>query len=273
MIRLSGFADEIGPDPDLQIQTIRGENLKFIELRAAWGVNSLDLSDSQRRDLRQRLTDAGVGVSSIASPVGKVRIDSPWPDHVERFKAALDVAEFFGSPYIRVFSYYPPPGGAIGDYRDEVVRRLREQVELARGRPVKLLHENEKEIFGENAEACLDIAQSVPGMRLIFDPANFVQARVRPAKAWTLLADHVEYFHIKDAIFGGTEVVLPGAGDGSIPQILGDAILNRGFDGFISLEPHLMVACKSSGFSGPDLFVKAVRTLKAILDRLGVKYQ
>jgi sugar phosphate isomerase/epimerase len=273
MIRLSGFADEIGDDPAFQIQTLLGENLKFLELRAAWGINVLDLSDGQRRELRQRLADAGIGVSSIASPVGKVRIDEPWPAPLERLKIALDAAEHFGAPYIRLFSYYPPPGGQIADHRQEVLRRLNEQVALARGRRVQLLHENEKEIYGEGAEASLDIAQNVPGMGLIFDPANFVQAGVRPIEAWALLADHVKYFHIKDAILGGGEVVLPGAGDGSVEPILRSAILARGYDGFLSLEPHLTVSCKSSGFSGPDLFVKAVRTLKQMLDRMGATYE
>ncbi len=272
MIRLSGFADEIGPDLDLQIQTLAAENMGFLELRAVWDTNVLDLTGEQRGQVRQRLADAGIGVSSIGSPIGKVRIDEPWPDHVDRFKVALDAAEFFGAPYIRLFSYYPPEGARIADHRDEIIRRLNRQIEMAKGRPVTLLHENEKGIYGEGTAACLDIAENVPGMGLIFDPANLIQVGVKPADAWAALRDHVVYFHIKDALMESGKIVPAGEGDGSIPEILREAICERGYDGFISLEPHLAVDGQFAGFSGPDLFNNAVRTLKKILDHLGAEY-
>ena len=272
MIQLSGFADEIGPDLDLQIRTLAAENIRFLELRAVWDTNVLDLTGEQRGQVRRRLADAGIAVSSIGSPIGKVRIDAPWPEHVERFKVALDAAEFFGAPYIRLFSYYPPEGARIADHRDEVIRRLNQQVEMAKGRPVTLLHENEKDVYGEGTAACLDIAENVHGMGLIFDPANFVQAGVKPAEAWAALEDHVVYFHIKDALMESGRIVPAGEGDGRIPEILREAICERGYSGFISLEPHLAVDGQFAGFSGPDLFKNAIQTLKKILDDLGGQY-
>jgi sugar phosphate isomerase/epimerase len=273
MIRLSGFADEIDPDLAVQIRTLQAEGIRFLELRAVSDVNVLDFSPDQRREVKARLSDAGIGVSSIGSPIGKVRIDEPWQDHLKRFRAALDAAEFFGSPNIRLFSYYGPEGGRIADHRDEVIRRLNQQVELAKGRPVALLHENEKQIYGEGIEGCLDIAQHVPGMGLIFDPANFVQAGVRPAEAWPALRDHVVYFHVKDAILGSGKVVPAGEGDGAVRDILRDALCARGYQGFLSLEPHLKVAGEAGGFSGPDLFRTAAQALKAILKDLDVAWE
>jgi sugar phosphate isomerase/epimerase len=273
MVRLSGFADEIGPDLELQIKTLASEGLKFLELRGVWGKNVLDLTADDRNRLKKRLRQAGIGVSSIGSPIGKVRIDEPWADHVARFKIALDAAEFFEAPFIRIFSYYPPEGGRIEDHRDEVIRRLNEQMQLAKGRRAQLLHENEAAIYGEKTEGCLDIARRVPGIRLIFDPANFVCAGVRPREAWPVLRDKVVYFHIKDAILGSGQIVPSGEGDGDIAEVLRDAIVGRGYDGFLSLEPHLAAAGQFSGFSGPDLFKKAVRALKTVLDDLGVEYQ
>ena len=272
MIRLSGFADEIGPDLDLQIRTLREEHMRYLELRAVWETNVLDLSEAQRREVRQRLGDAGIGVSSIGSPIGKVPIDGPWEDHVERFKHCLDVAEFFEAPYIRLFSYYPPEGGRVADHRDEVFRRLREQVRMAQDRPVTLLHENEKRVYGETGETCADLAENVPGLGLIFDSANLVQVGVRPIEAWRLMRDHVVYFHIKDAVFGTGAIAPPGEGDGDIPEILADAIGRRGYDGFVSLEPHLAAAGEFDGFSGPAPFKKAVRMVKDMLDDLGAAY-
>jgi len=272
MIRLSGFADEIGPDLALQIRTLRAESMRYLELRAVWETNVLDLPESQRREVRRRLGDAGLSVSSIGSPIGKVPLDAPWEEHLERFRHCLDVAEFFESPYIRLFSFYPPAGGNIADHREEVIRRLREQVRMAEGRPVALLHENEKRIYGEGGEACADLAENVPGLGLIFDPANLVQAGIRPSEAWQHMRDHVVYFHIKDAVFPSGDVVPPGEGDGAIPRILAEAITERGYDGFVSLEPHLTVAGEFDGFSGPAPFRKAVRMVKGMLDDLGAAY-
>ncbi len=273
MIRLSGFADEIGPDLDLQIRTLREEHMHYMELRGVWETNVLDLSDAQRREVKGRLGDAGMGVSSIGSPIGKVPIDAPWQDHVDRFKHCLDVAEFFEAPYIRLFSYYPPEGGGnIADHRDEVLRRLNEQVQMAEGRPVALLHENEKKIYGESGEACADLAAHVPGLGLIFDSANLVQVGIRPIEAWQQMKDHVVYFHIKDAVFPTGEIAPPGEGDGDIPEILAEAINGRGYEGFVSLEPHLAAAGEFDGFSGPAPFKKAVRLVKGMLDGLGAEH-
>jgi 3-dehydroshikimate dehydratase len=273
MITLSGFADEISPDLNVQIQTLTEEGIKFLELRGVGGKNVLDFTIEEREDIKKRLDDAGIGVSSIASPLGKVRIDLPWAAEIPRINKILDTAAEFEAPFIRVFSYYPPEGEKIADQRDEVIWRMKEKIGLAAGMSVQFLHENEKEIYGYSPEACLDLAQNVTGMPLVFDPANFVQVGVKPLEAWNMLHDNVAYFHIKDALLDGGKIVPPGEGDASIREILKDAILNRGYNGFISLEPHLSVAGKSSGFSGPDLFKKAVRLVKAMLTEMGVEYR
>ena len=273
MVHLSGFADEIGDDLELQIRILQSEGLRHLELRGIWGKNVLDLSPEERATARKRLREAGIGVSAIGSPIGKVAIDAPWKDHLARFRVALEAAEVFEAPYIRLFSFYPPAGGGrIADHRDEVLRRLAKMVQIAKGRPVRLLHENERNIYGEGIEASLDIARSVPGMGLIFDPANFVQTGVNPAEAWAVLKDRVEYFHIKDALAADGHVVPAGEGDGAVAEILRDAVRVRGFDGFLSLEPHLKVAGERSGFSGPDLFKQAVQALKRILKDLNVAF-
>jgi len=272
VIRLSGFADEIAADPAVQIEVLQSEGIRFLELRGAWGKNVLDFSDTERQDLRRRLHDAGIGVSAIGSPIGKVPIDESWPDHAARFKIALDAAKFFEAPYIRVFSYFRPKVGDIADHREEVIRRLNEQVAMARGRPVRLLNENEGDVYASTTERCLDLLENVPDMDMIFDPANFIQAGVRPAEAWPRLADRVAYFHIKDAILGTGQVVPAGEGDGALAETLRDAIRQRGYEGYLSLEPHLAAAGQFSGFSGPDLFKQAVRALKRILNEIGAAY-
>ncbi len=131
-----------------------------------------------RTDIKQKLADNGLAVVSIGSPIGKVKLSEPFEPHFERFKIAVELAEFFDAPFVRIFSYYD----AFPHGRDEVIRRLKKKVEyILKYRPV-LVHENEKDIYGERGPACLDLHRSIdsPKFRAAFDFANFVQAGDNP---------------------------------------------------------------------------------------------
>ena len=110
MLKLSAFADEIGPDLDEQIRVCRQNAVTHFELRGVYGKNVMDFDDQLRAEIKSKLAANGLGVISIGSPIGKVAIDKPWPEHFDRFKRAVDIALFFNSPFIRVFSYYPAGG-------------------------------------------------------------------------------------------------------------------------------------------------------------------
>ncbi len=62
-----------------------------------------------------------------------------------------------------------------------------------------------------------------------------------------------------------------GAGDGEIPRLIQEAVA-AGYDGFCVLEPHLVVAEKSFGFTGPERFADAAKALKQILDDRSIAY-
>ena len=131
-----------------------------------------------------------------------------------------------------------------------------------------LVHENEKDIYGDTAERCLDILATVdsPALRMAFDPANFVQVGVQPmAEAWPLLAGYTTHVHIKDAVFVDGSVRPAGEGDGAIPELL-HALATRGYRGFLTLEPHLQVAGPMGGFSGEAGMRTAVRALRKLLE-------
>lgn len=263
-LRLSAFADEISPDLDQQIAVCKRVGVTHVELRSVDNVNVLNLSDDQRTRIRASLADAGMAVNCIGSPIGKVRIDEAWDAHFDRFKVAVDAARYFGAPMIRVFSYYGPKGGNILDHRDEVLRRFAAKVDYVRDANVTLVHENEKDIFGEHGNACADLLGTIdsPRLRAAFDFANFVQAGDEPLACWMKLSAYTTHIHVKDALADGT-VVPPGQGVGKLAVILKLAHAD-GYRGFLSLEPHLAAHGPFSGFSGPDLFVVAADALKKL---------
>ncbi len=273
MPTLSAFSDEISPEPRVQMDVLEENAIRYVELRAAWGLNVMKFTDAQCADLRKQFGDRGFGVSCIGSPIGKVRIDDDWRVHFDLFKRAVEIAEFFDSRYIRIFSYYPPEGKDPGEYRRAVVDRLNEQVDYVANRDVTLVLENEKQLFGAFPEWCVYLLAAVRSKHLVgaFDPANFVNMDVRDIyeTCWVPLRPFTGYFHIKDFKYGEQDRAVPaGQGDGDIPRILRDAAAD-GYDGFLALEPHLGKAEHSSGETGPELFKLAADALKRICADLG----
>jgi sugar phosphate isomerase/epimerase len=265
-LKLSAFADEISPELDEQIAVCREVGVTHMELRNVRGVNVLDFDQALRGEIRRKLADNGMGVVCVGSPIGKVKISDPWPAHFERFKVAVELAEYFSAPFIRIFSYYPPePGGDMQPHRDEVLRRMGEKVQYLGDRNITLLHENEKGIFGDRGGSCFDLIVSVnsPKLRCAFDFANYVQVGEQPLSNWRRLKPYVAHIHVKDARLKDGKIVPAGQGDGDIGRIVGDAY-QSGYRGFLTLEPHLAQDMQFSGFSGPDLFKEAAAALKGL---------
>ena len=274
MWTLSGFADEISSDLDEQVALITSLGLRYVELRSAWETNVLDLDDDQLRRAKATLDGAGLRVSSIGSPIGKIAITADNGPHLDRMRHAADVAHLFGAPYIRVFSYFIPAGADADDYRDEVIARVSDLTAIAADARVTLIHENEKEIFGDVPRRCLDIVEAVnsPALALTWDNANFVQCGVRPfTEGFHLLAPHVVYLQVKDALAADSTVVPAGAGDGEFRETV-RAFAARGFDGFASLEPHLGFGDSFGGFSGPENWTRAHQAFTSILEEEGIAY-
>jgi sugar phosphate isomerase/epimerase len=273
-LKLTGFADEISSKLDEQIRVCKGLGVRFIELRAAEGKGVLDLSPALRKEVLTKLQANGMGVASIGSPIGKVKIDSPWQPHFDQFKVAVETAEYFSAPLIRIFSYFPAKGEPYPKHRDEVMRRMQAKTDYVKDHPVTLAHENEKSIYGEKGPECLDILKTInsPKLRCIFDFANFLQAGDDTRKNWELLKSYVVHFHIKDFNRTTKKVVPAGQGDGCLQPILEDAV-RMGYTGFLSLEPHLKVAGANSGETGPELFKVAVEALREVCRKANIQIQ
>jgi sugar phosphate isomerase/epimerase len=273
---VSGFADEIGPDLEEQLDVLDRLGIEHLDLRGVDDTNVLDFDAEQVSRVRDALDERGIGVTSIGSPIGKIDVTDDFEPHLERFERAIEVAEAFDTEYIRLFSYYIPEGEDPGDYREEVLRRMRAKVGLAEEAGVTLLHENEKDIYGDTPARCRDMLTTIdsPNFRAIFDPANFLEIGVDPYPEGLLdLIEYVEQLHVKDAIHGERGEMRPaGEGDGSIPATLA-AFRRRGFQGPASLEPHLTYAGPKGGLSGPEGYTEAAEALFGCLDDVGANYE
>jgi sugar phosphate isomerase/epimerase len=270
---LSGFGDEIDDDPVVQLAVLQALGARHIEVRSAWGVNIVELSEEQLGRLAALLTERGMAVSAIGSPIGKVDVALPVEHEVGRLATAIRAAHVLGTRYIRIFSFFRGEGVAVEGIRDGVLERMRALADLAEREGVILLHENEKEIYGDVPSRVLDIVESVgsDALRLAWDSANFVQCGVKPfTEGYAALRPHLEYLQVKDAIAATGAVVPAGEGDGEVLATL-EALVADGYTGFASLEPHLAVAGAMGGFSGPAAFGRAARAFRGLTDRIGVE--
>ena len=239
----SAFCDESGESSiGGQMSACKRSGITHMELRGfGKELNINNLSVKQAREMKEEIDRDGIKVASIGSGYGKINIKEDFAPHFENFKNTVEVAKILEAKYIRIFSFYFSEGDSYEEYRDEVIRRVKAMTDYAVAEGLICCHENEKGIYGDNAERCLDILKACDGkLKAVFDPANFVQCGVDTLKAYELLEDYIEYFHIKDALYENSEVVPAGYGDGNVEEIL------RRFDKnkkavILSLEPHLKV--------------------------------
>jgi len=254
---ISAFGDEIAPHLEDQIRALRANDVSALEFRSAWGTNVIDLGADEVAKAHQLLRQAHIVVSAIGSPVGKAPVNGDFDSEVARLRAALEAAHALDTRQIRVFSFFIPDGHHK-EHRTEVLRRMAAFAKEAERADVRLVHENESNIYGDDAERCRDIVESVgsPALKIAFDPANFVQVGVRPYdEAWPLLAEHVAHFHVKDAVAVDRTGVAPypapapevrlmasvrpaGEGEGQLPELV-RALDTLEYRGFLVIEPHL----------------------------------
>ncbi len=268
IVKLTAFADEISPDLNEQLNVLETIGIRYLELRSVWNKNVLELTELELISIKNILESRNFLVSSIGSPIGKINIEDDFNEHLIKFKRAIDIAKLFKTKYIRVFSFFISKEINPLNFREEVIYRIKEMTNLASKFGIIVLHENEKGIYGDSAERCLDIFSSCnnPYLKCIIDPANFVQCGIKPySEAFPLLDPYIEYVHIKDALFKNNEIVPVGQGDGEISELL-KSLFNRGFNGFLSLEPHLKSFSTFKGFSGKELFIEAADSLFSLIN-------
>ncbi len=276
-LKLCAFADEYNAALDRQIEGLQKNDISLLEIRGVDGVNISNITKKQAEEIKNKLDSADIKVWSIGSPFGKIKISDSFDEHLDLFERCVENALVLGAQCIRIFSFFTEEFTPA--VRDEVFYRLSRFVEKAQGSGLVLCHENEKGIYGDIAVRCEEILKSVPSLKAVFDPANFIQCGQPTLPAFEMLKKYTYYLHIKDALSNG-EVVPAGCGEGHLDQIIKE--WNGMGGGVLTLEPHLKVFAgleelegghKSvvSDYSYPtneEAFCAACDAVKKIIDKI-----
>ncbi len=238
-MKIYAFADEAAKAVDGQIAAMVRNGLQGLEIRGVDGQNVSAISIEKAREVRARLEDAGLKVWTIGSPIGKIDIETgDFAAHLDVLRHTLEVARVLGAENLRMFSFYIPGGKNPADYRGKVMDQVGEMLRAGEGSGVCFCHENEKGIYGDMAERCLELLRAFPAMKGVFDPANFVQCGQDTWAGWEMLKPFIKYLHIKDALADGS-VVPAGKGIGQVKKIVDDYRAQGG--DAVTIEPHLKV--------------------------------
>lgn len=237
-ILINAFADEASSVIDNQIIAMKRNCLNGLEIRNADGINCVDLTAEKAKEIRRKLDDAGLAVWSMGSPIGKITLEDDFEAHLDKLRNGLEVANILGAANLRMFSFFMPKDEDPAPYKQQVIDKVGRMLDVAAGSGVKMCHENEKGIYGDMANRCLELLTTFPQMGGIFDPANFVQCGQDTWEAWNMLKPYIHYMHIKDALANGS-VVPAGHGIGNVAKIVPEYIAQGGRA--FTLEPHLTV--------------------------------
>ena len=288
-IHISGFSDEISSDLETQLKTVKELGMEYVSLRGVGNKNICDFSVPEVQEQIKPLLDRyQIKVSSIGSPIGKIFADDEagFEQQIQMSKRIAKITKLLDCTYVRVFSFYIPKGDLPRRWHGIIIEKLKIIVEIFHAENLTLLHENEKDIYGDTALRCKNLFNSInsSNFRGIFDFANFVQCGEDPITCYQLLKPYIAYFHIKDAISTNRENVLCGAGEGKIKEILKQAI-SEGYEGYLTLEPHLVlfdslqslelgkpehIIRQSKAKNGREAYAMQYQALQRIL--LGVKW-
>lgn len=254
---LTGFADEAADDIEGQVGATKELGWSNIESRGISGKNIHDIPEDQFDAICGKLHDAGVRINCFGSAIanwGK-SIESSFDSSLAEAKRAIPRMQALGTGLIRIMSFAVRKNHSPDDQmEDERFRRLRELVKMFADSGLTCVHENCMNYGGMGAIYTARLLDAVPGLRLVFDTGNPVFTDDYSKKppypkqsSWEFyssIREHVSYIHIKDGVWdtktGEMTYAFAGDGHGDVKRILTD-LLSRGYDGGISIEPHLSV--------------------------------
>lgn len=260
---ITGFSDEIAADLKIQMDELEKLGISNIEMRGVNGKSLVKHSLEEVEDIKKELDKRGFKISAIGSPIGKSKINDEFEPELELFKHTVEIAKILNTKYIRVFSFYIPEGEEAAAYRDEVMRRFNEFVKVLDGTDIIMLHENERGIYGDIPERCMDLFQTVNSKHFkgIIDIGNFVKAGVKNnLEAYELIKNEIVYVHVKDALPSEPHFVPIGEGSGMAKEIF-TALYGDQRDYYLSIEAHL----KYLPVSSSEQFKIAANALKKLL--------
>ncbi len=257
-LRIASITDEFSPNLEQALEPMAEIGMTGAELRVLWGKNIMDLTQDELKRAKQLISDKGMEVIGIASPILKCvlpnapEVDSRFQHDVFASKHsfedqprladhAFDIADLMGCQIVRVFSYWRTvnPDACF----NAVVEAMHWLAEAAakRGKIIGLENEHACNISTAADAAKVLNALKHPNLQLVWDPANALCSGEDPFPGgYSLLPkDRIAHVHTKDCHMDGMKPIWGPLGTRNVDwkgQIA--ALMADGYKGWLSLETH-----------------------------------
>lgn len=256
----------------VQVATLARLEVPGLDLRSVGGVNVLELSIDELQLVHDACAEKGLHVQAVGSPVNKIAFE-PLNEarEYEKLRKAIKAAHRVNVKRIRIFTPMVPDD-QLDAASNKVIAWMLQQKKLAQDEGVVLIHENDDRYWAAHPANAKRLMEAIGGenFRFAYDFANTVLQGYRTMTDWfPWIVPYIDTLHIKDAIEAEKKIVPAGQGEGEILDAL-NYLVESGWSGPLTIEPHLAAAGPMGGFSGEDLFAVAVKALREVAAQAGV---
>jgi sugar phosphate isomerase/epimerase len=267
---LTGIGDEAGNTIDAQIAATKELGWKHLEMRGVEApgfpkANFHDIPDKAFNLCLEKLQEAGISVYCFGSTIMNwaKTVETPWDVTLAEVKRCIPRMQRTGTKFVRIMSLKPKDDD---DRIPPVVfDRVCEATKMFLDVGITPVHENCMNYGGMSWKHALEMLEKAPGLKWVFDTGNpvfnFDRSKTKPWprqdawEFWEHVRDHVVHIHVKDATWNpaknDADYNWPGEGQGRVRDILKDAFA-RGYDGGISIEPHMVVVFHDANAKASD---------------------
>lgn len=250
--QFTGFTDEAEKTLEGQVATLKEVGWQAIELRLLDGKNMCDQTEDEWKFTRDYLAANQIKVVGFGGQIGNWarHIQSDFQTDLEELRRVAPRMREVNCKFLRIMSY---PNSGVSPlekdaWKQETVRRIKELATISEGEGVILGHENCAG-YGESAEGFLELVEAIdsPAFQLIFDTGNNTLHDNNNDVTWEYYRScrkHIRHVHIKAGKSGsdGSEFVACHVDEDPVQDAILRDLEESGYDGYLSIEPHLMAA-------------------------------
>ena len=253
MFKISVIGDEVSQDFQSVVNFAAEFKLGAIEIRSVWNKPPQALTPRDIDQMKRDLDGTGIQIVGIASPFLKCDIDDMKmrEEHLGTLQACIKLAKAFDAILIRTFAFWRTDD--VEQRWDEIVSAYDEPVKIAENEGIILGLENEASTSLATAKLTERFVREIDSsnVRVIWDPANEFHAEgwgeTPYPDGYERLKRMMVHVHVKDSAknreTGKIECVAIGEGVIDWQSQL-QALVEDGYDGYISLETHWRPARK-----------------------------
>jgi sugar phosphate isomerase/epimerase len=274
---LSAFADEAANHKTAfeQFAALAAVGLQYYSLRfidVGGGVkNVMQLTKSEITKLRHLEDEFGMNVTSIGSPIGKVKLRDeedgtqnkfvPFDRYLEKdVRHACDLAHAFETKLVRGFSFYHPQGSDPWEHVSQAADQLAQIAEMCHRSDLTYGLEIESNLVGQSGQLVAELHRRVnhPALVSIFDGGNIVSQgystdevfeqylAMKPSIGWI----HIKDFELPKPTSGKIRIVDEEKLKHFVPADIGSSGHERIFRDFADVIPLLEERLTKRGIPG-----------------------